>query len=273
MKSYDSGGPMVSGHTTPQGGGHDKHGALIELAATWCEAQGRAKLDPMAPIWERRAKMLREGYKPQLVSAPSATLPMPVRSTHNTLKEAARLLERWNWTSAASDVRRSMEVIPDLPMIGRVHKAPLTETVARKESIPEAWKINPIGYAVRMKNGPFVGIWQDRATADRVRDKQPASHGDEVIPVWSSPLAEADAAQAKDAARWIPVKERLPDTDKRSTPAVPVLFVLAEEENNVCAGRFHGRGRRLPWRSLQGAAYRLLEVTHWMPLPDGPSKP
>ena len=56
-------------------GACDKHGALIELAATWCEAQGRAKLDPMAPIWERRAKMLREGYKPQLVSAPSATVP------------------------------------------------------------------------------------------------------------------------------------------------------------------------------------------------------
>lgn len=55
-------------------GACDKHGALIELAATWCEAQGRAKLDPMAPIWERRAKMLREGYKPQLVSAPSATV-------------------------------------------------------------------------------------------------------------------------------------------------------------------------------------------------------
>lgn len=52
---------------------HDKHGALLALAETWCEAQSRVKSDPMAPIWERRAKMLREGYKPQLVSAPSAT--------------------------------------------------------------------------------------------------------------------------------------------------------------------------------------------------------
>lgn len=52
----------------------DKHGALIELAATWCEAQGRVKDDPMARVWARRAEMLREGYKPALVSASSATV-------------------------------------------------------------------------------------------------------------------------------------------------------------------------------------------------------
>lgn len=49
---------------------------LMELAATWCEAAG--KYDPgMARVWANRAKMLRECYRPQVVSAPSATLTPP----------------------------------------------------------------------------------------------------------------------------------------------------------------------------------------------------
>lgn len=49
---------------------------LLELASTWCEAAGKS--DPgMARVWANRAKMLREGYEPQLVRAlpagPAAT--------------------------------------------------------------------------------------------------------------------------------------------------------------------------------------------------------
>jgi hypothetical protein len=47
-----------------------------------------------------------------------------------------------------------------------------------------------IGYAVRMADGPFVGIWQVREIAEDVCRKQPKSHGDVVIPV----CAVADGA-------------------------------------------------------------------------------
>lgn len=94
---------------------------LTESGGCGAEVHGDSEEQAIA-AWNRRC-------------APSATVPMPVRSTHNTLKEAARLLERWNWTSAASDVRRSMEVIPDLPMIGRVHKAPLMEIAPTPEGL------------------------------------------------------------------------------------------------------------------------------------------
>lgn len=68
---------------------------------------------------------------------------------------------------------------------------------------------------------------------------------------------------------WIACKEQLP-VKPNTVPYVPVLFVVPSEENMVCAGRFHGKARRLPWRSLQGSPYRFAEVSHWMPLPEAP---
>lgn len=53
--------------------------------------------------------------------------------------------------------------------------------------VPSPVGAQPIGYAVRMADGPFVGIWQDEATAKSVRDKQPPSHGDQVVPVYAAP--------------------------------------------------------------------------------------
>jgi hypothetical protein len=44
--------------------------------------------------------------------------------------------------------------------------------------------VAPIGYAVRMADGRFVGIWQDREFAEHVRAKQPPPHGDRVVPVY-----------------------------------------------------------------------------------------
>lgn len=52
----------------------------------------------------------------------------------------------------------------------------------------------PIGYAVRMATGPFVGIWHDQAIAEHVRSKQHTGQNDEVIPV--VPAADLEAAIA-----------------------------------------------------------------------------
>lgn len=64
----------------------------------------------------------------------------------------------------------------------------------------------PIGYAVRMATGPFVGIWQDQGIAEHVRSKQHTGQNDEVIPV--VPAADLDAAlyeKEKAEAGWIKV--------------------------------------------------------------------
>lgn len=54
-------------------------------------------------------------------------------------------------------------------------------------------------YAVQMADGPFVGIWRDRETAEKIRDKQPPSHGDRVVEMvpaseLATVTAERDAA-------------------------------------------------------------------------------
>lgn len=56
-------------------------------------------------------------------------------------------------------------------------------------------EVEPIGYAVRMVDGPFVGIWRERETADHVCSKQPAAHGDYVLPVYALPSATARKSQ------------------------------------------------------------------------------
>ena len=61
-----------------------------------------------------------------------------------------------------------------------------------------------------------------------------------------------------DAARWIPVSERLPEHDAETLVAV-------RDENGyyVIVATFRKNGF---WRMVEG------EVTHWMPLPDPPAK-
>lgn len=44
--------------------------------------------------------------------------------------------------------------------------------------------LKPIGYAVQMADGAFVGLWRDRETAELVCSKQPPSHGDKVVAVY-----------------------------------------------------------------------------------------
>lgn len=46
---------------------------LIELAATWCDAEAASRGAAGTYLWANRARMLRDGYKPLLVSAVSET--------------------------------------------------------------------------------------------------------------------------------------------------------------------------------------------------------
>lgn len=48
----------------------------------------------------------------------------------------------------------------------------------------------PIGYAVQMDTGAFVGIWRLRELAESVMNKQPAGHHDRLIEVYAAPQAE-----------------------------------------------------------------------------------
>lgn len=52
-------------------------------------------------------------------------------------------------------------------------------------SVPAEPNAQPIGYACVMEDGSFVGVWKDREIADKVCAKQPASHHDRVIPIYS----------------------------------------------------------------------------------------
>ena len=55
--------------------------------------------------------------------------------------------------------------------------------VALKELESARPEVAPIGYAVRMADGPFVGIWQNKEDAELICSKQPTGHGDYIIAV------------------------------------------------------------------------------------------
>jgi hypothetical protein len=67
--------------------------------------------------------------------------------------------------------------------------------------------VPPIGFAVRMAAGPFVGIWQQRELAERMCTKQPASHGDVVIAVYDRPT-DAIAIARERLEHWRAVCNR-----------------------------------------------------------------
>jgi hypothetical protein len=46
-------------------------------------------------------------------------------------------------------------------------------------------QIKPLGYAVQMQDGTFVGCWRDKSIAEHICSKQPASHGDRVVEIYN----------------------------------------------------------------------------------------
>lgn len=55
-------------------------------------------------------------------------------------------------------------------------------------------------------------------------------------------------------------------------PFAPVLFYVPKGPGaGVCAGRYYTEGRRR-WVSLQGVGFSNKRVSHWMHMPNPPSK-
>lgn len=70
---------------------------------------------------------------------------------------------------------------------------------------------------------------------------------------------ESENARLKDAQRWIPVSERLPERDG---------FYLVLENVNQVAGYYHWC-KVFGWNT-DGGRTNIQSVTHWMPLPEPP---
>lgn len=250
-------------------GACDKHGALIELAATWCEAQGRAKLDPMAPIWERRAKMLREGYKPQLVSAPSATAatsepmgnePLPpdaemaVRELAEVDRALKSLLGEWPvyLTHTEQDGSPAKDTLTRAgAMLLCLQKAQPTEieSTGQLDTSPEALLKDAQEDLLRL-HGEKMKFFE--RTIELEREVERYRKGMEA---WKATAEEKDrqfVAQRAEERRigWIPVSERLPE---------PEIDVLVRGTNGF-----------ISIDSVESFEGFDVAVTHWMPLPDGP---
>lgn len=66
----------------------------------------------------------------------------------------------------------------------------------------------------------------------------------------------------KDAVKWIPVSERLPEADKQ------VLVFTAHANVKVARCNFYKNGTEVNWATNDGLGERA--ITHWMPLPEPP---
>ncbi len=81
-------------------------------------------------------------------------------------------------------------------------------------------------------------------------------------------LGEAPAADVVERPRWIPVGERLPDTD------VDVLVMVHWRdypEDMMCYGR-RFKTRWYLWNGELGELNKGFDITHWMPLPEPPKE-
>lgn len=82
---------------------------------------------------------------------------------------------------------------------------------------------------------------------------------------------EAENARLREAQRWIPVEERLPECDMcRGDPEVleseDVLVCVGENPPYACVAEYESGGY---WWSSGND--RIFRVTHWMPLPQLPA--
>ena len=81
----------------------------------------------------------------------------------------------------------------------------------------------------------------------------------------------------RDALKWIPVTERLPDSDgkylvSKDLWGIPCISTLrfAKDGENVCA--YDLKGEKNVWYEYDSeyGYYPVNSVTHWMPLPEPP---
>jgi hypothetical protein len=84
-------------------------------------------------------------------------------------------------------------------------------------------------------------------------------HPDAHYPDWYASLIEAIPAADVRPVRWIPVEERMPETDK-------MVLVVRSDGDMAVAGWNAALGWLHYW-----SGFRVRNVTHWMPLPELPS--
>lgn len=131
----------------------------------------------------------------------------------------------------------------------------VTEGIIAKLSNPASFKepslTDPIGYAVQMQDGPFVGIWRNREDAEHIRSKQPAGHNDRVVPVYAAPQALQPAGRGVDGAARESGSREVATTPAGAAPTVTssvrdcdaskLLAVISATWNELKAGRITKR--------------------------------
>lgn len=66
---------------------------------------------------------------------------------------------------------------------------------------------------------------------------------------------------------WIPVNERLPTMHQ-----TVLCWIVGDDHDRPCIGTLN-EGHRKPYFAIGRRDFTLKQVSHWMPLPDGPSTP
>jgi len=77
------------------------------------------------------------------------------------------------------------------------------------------------------------------------------------------PAALEEIARLREAQRWIPVSERLPE---------PGEYVNVKSAAGYIDTLFHGYGDDNTWYNVAGWNYHPDSITHWMPLPEPPQE-
>lgn len=75
-------------------------------------------------------------------------------------------------------------------------------------------------------------------------------------------LAISAAAYGREQTQWVPVSAKIPNMPRRAL----VVAVNDDGEAFVTTAHYNGRNG---WLGMSG--YTLLDVSHWMPLPEPPT--
>ena len=93
---------------------------LIELAATWCDSTAASESHAaVAQLWRTRAKMLRDGYQPNLVRARSSEADSGAR------RDTARL----DWLEQQSAHGLIIDIVADWTYNGRRYGAGMRDAI------------------------------------------------------------------------------------------------------------------------------------------------
>ena len=77
--------------------------------------------------------------------------------------------------------------------------------------------------------------------------------------MWAKAVSDASKADAQ-IPKWIPVTERLPESEK--------CVLVYSKDGGVAEGKYNARFNE--WVQFRWNVTKLRNVTHWMPLPEPP---